>query len=1217
MRKQNRIFLLALLWIITILIVGGVSLYLLYDTAINEEKARLVETAQSQARLIEAIGRHTTGYHIGEQETAEDLLLAQIYDAHENYKGVGKTGEFVIARREGDQMVFLLSHRYSGQESLQKIPWNSALAEPMRLSLSGKSGTIIGLDYRGETVLAAYEPVRELDWGIVAKIDLSEVRQPFIRAGLIAVGIGFGVVLLGVFWFYRLSNPLLVELEDNEIRFRSTFEQAAVGLAHVDPEGHFLRINQRFCDIVGYGKAEMLGMTFQDITHPDDIPLDMVYIRQMLSGEISTYSMEKRYIHKDGHLVWINLTASLKHKADGMVEYAIAVVEDITERKRAEMALRESEERFRGVFEQAAVGVGLVSEEGRFLKLNPRYCQIAGYSEDEMLGLTFQEISLPEDLTENLTQSRRLLDGEIDQFSLEKRLIQKNGSIVWIKLAVALVESKLEQRRYFISIVEDITDRRQAEQALLASEARYAHLAKNIPGVIYQYLQRDNDNSSEVLFISPQIKALYGIEPQEIMRNSSLIWSMIHPDDLEGFQNSVRQAGDALETWTYEWRAVFPSGDIKWVKGISQPTHLEDGSLLWDGIMLDITARKQAEAVITKQETQFRLLIDTSPLPMAVLDQDQNTVYINRQFKQVFGYELADIPNAEAWWPLAYPNEGYRNKLREGWYRAVASKKVNDASIQSRELRITCKDGSQKTAQINTSSFGDYILVIYTDLTARKEMEEALRGSEERYRSLVENTPDLIYTMDTEFRNTAVNQSLCKALGLTAAEIIGKDDYELGFAREAVDDWFVKYRQVLTTGQQVEFESETLFPDGRLMNYEVALMPIFDSTGKVTGIRGVNRDITGRKDAEAQIRRQLERISALHNIDLAISSSLDMDFTLDVILNQVLNQLHVDASDILLYDPSMQTLKSASRQGFWMAHRKDSFIRLGSSLAGKAALQRKIIQVADLSEISGEEKLVTSVLEERFVAYFGVPLIAKGELKGVLEIFHRSPLEVEEEWRSFLDVLARQAAIAIDNATLFRELQMTNTELKLAYDTTLEGWANALELRDHDTEGHSRRVTETTIRLARMMGIPEQEITHIQRGAMLHDIGKVGIPDRILSKPGPLTDEEWSLMKQHPVFARKLLSKIPYLQNALEIPYSHHERWDGSGYPEGLAGERIPLAARIFAVVDVWDALTSDRPYRPAWSEEKTLRYIREQSGVHFDPQVVESFLRIYKKEDR
>jgi putative nucleotidyltransferase with HDIG domain len=190
-------------------------------------------------------------------------------------------------------------------------------------------------------------------------------------------------------------------------------------------------------------------------------------------------------------------------------------------------------------------------------------------------------------------------------------------------------------------------------------------------------------------------------------------------------------------------------------------------------------------------------------------------------------------------------------------------------------------------------------------------------------------------------------------------------------------------------------------------------------------------------------------------------------------------------------------------------------------------------------------------------------------------------------------------------------LQEREAELTLAYDTTLEGWARALELRDLETEGHTQRVTELAIRLARAMGVPEAELVHMRRGALLHDIGKMGIPDSILLKPGKLTDEEWQIMRRHPVYVFEMLLPIRYLRPALDIPYCHHEKWDGTGYPRGLRGEEIPLAARIFAVADVWDALRSDRPYRKAWSDEKALKYIREQAGKHFDPRVVEVFLQM------
>lgn len=212
-------------------------------------------------------------------------------------------------------------------------------------------------------------------------------------------------------------------------------------------------------------------------------------------------------------------------------------------------------------------------------------------------------------------------------------------------------------------------------------------------------------------------------------------------------------------------------------------------------------------------------------------------------------------------------------------------------------------------------------------------------------------------------------------------------------------------------------------------------------------------------------------------------------------------------------------------------------------------------------------------------------------------------------------VITWAASDRLENAVtqieiLNTDLQASNQELRASYETTLEGWSHALDLRDKETEGHTLRVTELTLRIARAMGFSAEQLVHVRRGALLHDIGKMGVPDQILHKPGPLTEEEWRSMKRHPELAYELLSPIQYLAPALDIPHYHHEKWDGSGYPVGLKGEEIPLAARIFAVVDVYDALTSDRPYRASWSKEQALAYIRSEAGRHFDPAVVDIFLK-------
>jgi PAS domain S-box-containing protein/putative nucleotidyltransferase with HDIG domain len=362
--------------------------------------------------------------------------------------------------------------------------------------------------------------------------------------------------------------------------------------------------------------------------------------------------------------------------------------------------------------------------------------------------------------------------------------------------------------------------------------------------------------------------------------------------------------------------------------------------------------------------------------------------------------------------------------------------------------------------------------------------------------------------------------------------------------------------------------------------------------------------------------QQVKRLTALRDIDRAIASSFDLNLVFTFLLNGVLTQLNADATDILLFDSRTNTLYQAAKRGFRSARLSNVHLRLDESLAGRAALTRQLVAIPDF-KAAGEAFTPSQLPEgENFKAYYAYPLVVKGELKGVLEVFHRAPLFVTSNWLDFFETLAGQAAIAIDNARLFENLERSNFELMLAYDETIEGWSRALDLRDKETEGHTRRVTELTLKLAAQLGVPSADLVHIRRGALLHDIGKVGVPDKILLKEGHLTDEEWAIMRQHPQFAYDMLAPIQYLRPALDIPWCHHEKWDGTGYPRGLQSEQIPLAARIFAVADVYDALTSDRPYRPAWTKEQALEYIREQTGKHFDPQVTAAFLSLIESEE-
>ena len=392
-------------------------------------------------------------------------------------------------------------------------------------------------------------------------------------------------------------------------------------------------------------------------------------------------------------------------------------------------------------------------------------------------------------------------------------------------------------------------------------------------------------------------------------------------------------------------------------------------------------------------------------------------------------------------------------------------------------------------------------------------------------------------------------------------------------------------------------------------SFEARLVPVSNKQ-----IMVFVRDITEYKRAETRTKHQLDKLAALRAIDLSITSGVDLSQTLTMIVENVRAQLKIDAASILLLDSSKQILEFAAESGFITSALQHTHLQVGEGYAGRAIQKRRTVYIADLKTRKTDMLRSPFFSSENFVAYYAVPLIAKGQALGVLEVFHREPIQADQDWLDFMNMLAGQAAIAIDNAVLFRDLDTINFELALAYDKTIEGWARALDLRDKETEKHTRRVAEMTQRLAVKVGIPQDELLHIRRGAILHDVGKVAIPDSILLKPGPLDEEEWRLMRQHPSIAVEMIAPIAYLAPALPIPRSHHEKWDGSGYPDGLAGEAIPISARLFALVDVYDALTTDRPYREAWSKDEAVEYILAQSGKHFDPQFTPAFLELLDK---
>jgi PAS domain S-box-containing protein len=982
-------------------------------------------------------------------------------------------------------------------------------------------------------------------------------------------------------------------LRESEQRYRLLFENSPDSIA-VYQEGKILFANPATLRLLGAKEpGEVIGRPVLDFVHPDCRKLVLERAReQERSGQPADTAAEK-FLRRDGTAVDVEVIAApfpYKGKTAHLV-----ISRDITERKRAESLLHEKEERFRATFENPVIGVCVVGLDGRLLQVNEGMCRIFGYSREEFEAMTVSTIAFPEDAGVSSGFIQQAVAGGADAGEFDKRYLHKDGRIIWGHVSSSIVRDPAGAPLYFISHVQDVTERRRAENALRENEERYRSLFENsLEGV-------GLSQGNRVIDANPALLDIFGYESLEEFRAVSLL-EHVAPESKAEISRRMDAKGDGGES-RFQYRIVRKDGELRDLE-ISTDHVTIGGERFTLGTFRDVTESKRAEVELTALARRHATLL--AAIPEIVMEVDPRKVYVwaNPAGIEFFGPDVIGREAAEyfvgeqATYAEVQPlfNGDEDTVYLESWQRRKDG--------QKRLLAWWCRNLKDSRGEVIGA------LSSARDITEQREAAQEIEGLS-RFPS---ENPNPVMRMSPEGRLLFANAASRPFLDLwrvRVGELVPKECRAL--IAEAYSSDAMRETQLQIGDRFFACTLAPVRPSGYLNVY-----------GRDVTETKRAQDALARQAEELQQRnadlarlndlteRRLQRLTALRAIDTAITSSFKLELVLNILLGQLADLIGAHAADILIYLPDLQTFRFSCGRGFRTAGTQQAYQRKTGSYANQATQDRRTVKVPALNEAADAARIYPRIAGEGFQSYLCLPLVAKGAIKGVLEVFQRAPLDLDPEEENFLEMVAGQAAIAIDNAGLFEGLQSTNDELTLAYNDTLSGWARTLELRTRGSGGEAQRLADASIRLARMLGAGEAELVPFYRGAVLHDIGMMGVPESILLKPGPLTEAEWELVRRHPQHAQDLLSSINYLRSAVDIPFCHHEKWDGSGYPRGLAGNQIPFAARVFAVVDVWDSMRSPRPYRPAHTDAEAREEIRRGSGTHFDPAVVKVFLESF-----
>ena len=802
---------------------------------------------------------------------------------------------------------------------------------------------------------------------------------------------------------------------------------------------------------------------------------------------------------------------------------------------------------------------------------------------------------------------------EMQATSAEKdKVIKKVTIISTLTILSVIIFGCILSYSIFQQISELLKERKRAEKSLREAEKRYRTVADFTYD--WEYWRAPD---GKLLYISPSCERITGYSVSDFSKNAEFLQEIVIPEDKEIWKKHGQEIAEEHSPQEIQFRIKRKDGEIIWIEHTCQPVTIATGEFVgYRASNCDVTQRVEASLSLKESEERYRLLAENMSDFIWITDLENLTItYASPSVKQLLGFLPQEVealsieerlpPDTIKMVLEALHQEIIRNEIGANPDRT----RTIDIELYNKEgLTVLC----ETTMRFLYDDEGNPRAIMGTsrNIEAKVQAENALRENEELYRSLVESSPIGILLASPKGEIISVNEATLKIIGSPSKEATKKINL-LTFPPIAKSSFASDFKKCLATEERVENQMYYTSKWGKKVYVRYTLTSIRGAKDELLGIQVLLDNVTNRMKRKNDIERQVKNLATINAINTALITRTDRDQMIKKVIEEIVKNLSVDAADLLIFDEPTLSLTCTAQYGFRSpAGKKKTVLRVGEGYAGEAALKREIVEIYNLAEKRGKA-LPQRWQDENFSTYIGVPLLVKGRLKGILEVFHRSNEKRSQAWMDFFKTLAQQAAIAIDNHSLLSALRHSNIELELAYETTLEGWARALELRDYETKGHTERVANLTLELAQNLGVHGDKLAHIRRGALLHDIGKIAISDTILLKKGTPTPEEWQSIYQHPQYGYDMLKEIDYLKPSLDIVLYHHEKWDGSGYPRGLARERIPFSARIFAIVDVWDAIINERHYHEAWTRKEALIHIKRGAGIHFDPQVAKAFLQI------